>query len=62
MPILYTCMLNRRKEVVFESFYERQRTSYKQDILALKNRFVPFKYEEIVLNEEAQLVLFYQHR
>ena len=55
-------MLNRHKDVVFESFYERQRTSYKQDILALKNRFVTYKYEEIVLNEEAQLVLFYQHR
>ena len=62
MPILYTVMLNRRYDLVFESFYEHQEVSYRQDILDRTPRYRMNYMEELVLNQEANLKLFYNHK
>lgn len=62
MPILYTCMLNAKEQVVFEGYYTDQRVSYKNEVLKRKLDFEYMMIKEIHLNEEDNLSMIYQHK
>ena len=62
MPILYTCVLNKRSEVVIEGQYASRQQSYKTQVLKLSDRFEYLQIKSILLNEEEQLYCFYMHK
>ena len=62
MPILYTCVLNRRNDVVLEGFFQRQVISYKKEVLKLRPQFAFLGKRVIDLNPEDKLNLYYDHR
>jgi|688.fasta_scaffold327389_2 hypothetical protein len=62
MPILYTCVLNRRQEVVLEGNYLKIPVNYKKTVLANKARFEFMQMKPILLNEEEDIGMFYVHK
>lgn len=62
MPILYTCVLNRRSEVVLEGNYAKNTGNFKKTVLANKSRFEYLQMKPVLINEEEDLGLFYIHK
>ena len=55
-------MINRREQIVWEAFYAAQQVSYRREVLQRVNQLEYYAIKEIVLNRDAYLNMFYQHK
>ena len=53
MAILYACMINRHKVLVFESFYAQNKVTYKREVYREYDNFEYMQIRQVVLNYEA---------